>query len=111
MAAALKPPCQQPEGYWNSDLGSTTDYPGPESSGTSFFLYGLAWGLNNDILDETYLPVVANAWNFLANTVVQSSGRLGYVQPTGSAPGPTTATTTEDSAWVRSFWLRARWSC
>jgi len=89
---------QQPGGYWNSDLGGT-DNAGPESSGTSFFLYGLAWGLNNGVLDQnTYLPVVQNAWNFLANTAIQTSpsGLLGYVQPSGSAPGPTTATTTED---------------
>jgi unsaturated rhamnogalacturonyl hydrolase len=98
---------QQPGGYWNSDLGGT-DYAGPESSGTSFFLYGLAWGLNNGILDQnTYLPVVENAWNFLANTAIQPSGLLGYVQPTGSAPGATTATTTEDFG-VGAFLLAAR---
>lgn len=106
MAAALAR-CQQSGGYWNSDLGQTTDYPGPESSGTSFFLYGIAWGLNNKILSQTYLPVAENAWNFLANTAVQSSGLLGYVQPTGSAPGTTTATTTEDFG-VGAFLLAAR---
>ncbi len=107
MAAALAK-CQQPGGYWNSDLGQTTDYPGPESSGTSFFLYGLAWGLNNGILDQnTYLPIVEQAWTFLANTAIQPSGLLGYVQPTGSAPGPTTATTTEDFG-VGAFLLAAR---
>jgi rhamnogalacturonyl hydrolase YesR len=100
---------QQPGGYWNSDLGGT-DYAGPESSGTSFFLYGFAWGLNNGILDQnTYLPVVLNAWNFLANTAIQTSppGLLGYVQPSGSAPGATTATTTEDFG-VGAFLLAAR---
>jgi rhamnogalacturonyl hydrolase YesR len=106
MAAALAA-CQQPGGYWNSDLGGT-DNAGPESSGTSFFLYGIAWGLNNGILDQaTYLPVAENAWNFLANTAVQPSGLLGYVQPTGSGPGPTTATTTEDFG-VGAFLLAAR---
>jgi rhamnogalacturonyl hydrolase YesR len=97
---------QQPGGYWNADLGGT-DYAGPESSGTSFFLYGFAWGLNNGVLPTTYLPVVENAWNFFANTAIQSSGLLGYVQPTGSAPGPTTATTTEDFG-VGAFLLAAR---
>ncbi|MGA8103264.1 MAG: glycoside hydrolase family 88 protein [Candidatus Acidiferrales bacterium] len=106
MAAALAA-CQQPGGYWNSDLGGV-DYAGPESSGTSFFLYGIVWGLNNGILDQaTYLPVVENAWNFLANTAVQPSGLLGYVQPTGSAPGPTTPTTTEDFG-VGAFLLAAQ---
>jgi rhamnogalacturonyl hydrolase YesR len=100
---------QQPGGYWSSDLGGT-DYAGPESSGTSFFLYGFAWGLNNGILDQnTYLPVVQNAWNFLANTAIQTSppGLLGYVQPPDGAPGPTTATTTEDFG-VGAFLLAAR---
>jgi unsaturated rhamnogalacturonyl hydrolase len=106
MAAALAA-CQQPGGYWNSDLGGTDD-AGPESSGTSLFLYGIAWGLNNGILDQaTYLPVVENAWNFLANTAIQTSGRLGYVQPPGNSPGPTTATTTGDFG-VGAFLLAAR---
>ena len=98
---------QQPAGYWNSDLGGT-DYAGPESSGTSFFLYGLAWGINSGILSQTtYLPAVENAWNFLANTAMQSSGLLGYVQPSGSGPGATTATTTEDFG-VGAFLLAAK---
>jgi rhamnogalacturonyl hydrolase YesR len=98
---------QQLGGYWNSDLGGT-DFAGPESSGTSFFLYGLAWGLNNHVLDpNTYLPVVAQAWNFLANTAIQPSGLLGYVEPSASGPGATTATTTEDFG-VGAFLLAAR---
>jgi len=100
---------QQPGGYWNSDLGGT-DFAGPESSGTSFFLYGLAWGLNNGILDQnTYLPVVENAWNFFTNTAIQPSGLLGYVQnsPPNNGPGPTTATTTFDYG-VGAFLLAAR---
>ncbi len=107
MAVALAA-CQQSGGYWNSDLGNPNDYPGPESSGTSFFLYGLVWGINNGILPaSTYEPVVAKAWNFLANTAVQPSGLLGYVQPSGSAPGPTTSSTTEDFG-VGAFLLAAR---
>ena len=100
---------QQPGGYWNSDLGGT-DYAGPESSGTSFFLYGLAWGLNNGILDQnTYLPVVEKAWNFLANTAIQPSGLLGYVQQStaSNGPGPTSATTTFDYG-VGAFLLAGR---
>ena len=105
MAAALADR-QQPAGYWNSDLGGT-DYAGPETSGTSFFLYGIAWGLNNGILDRgAYLPVVEKAWNFLANTAIQPSGLLGYVQPAASAPGPTSASTTEDFG-VGAFLLGA----
>jgi rhamnogalacturonyl hydrolase YesR len=100
---------QQPGGYWDSGLGAT-DVPGPESSGTSFFLFGLAWGLNNGILDQNaYLPVVEMAWNFLANTAIQPSGLLGYVQnsPACACPGPTTATSSFDYG-VGAFLLAGR---
>ena len=100
---------QQPGGYWNSDLGGI-DYAGPESSGTSFFLYGLAWGLNNGILDQnTYLPVVEKAWNFFATTAIQPSGRLGYVQPSPpcNCPGPTSVNDSADYG-VGAFLLAAR---
>ena len=108
MAAALAER-QQPGGYWNCDL-TGTDYAGPESSGTAFFLYGLAWGLNNGILDQnTYLPVVEKAWNFLANTAIQPSGLLGYVQSSNAAngPGPTSATSTYNYG-VGAFLLAGR---
>jgi unsaturated rhamnogalacturonyl hydrolase len=105
MAQALAA-CQQPGGYWNSDLTGTDD-AGPESSGTSFFLYGFAWGINNGVLDEnTYLPVTEKAWNFLANTAIQTSGLLGYVQPTVVGSGPPSATSTADFG-VGAFLLAA----
>jgi hypothetical protein len=105
MARALAA-LQQPGGYWNQDLEGT-DEAGPESSGTSFFLYGFAWGINNGILDQdTYLPVVENAWNFLANTAIQPSGLLGYVQ-SYILPAAITATSTYDFG-VGAFLLGAR---
>jgi rhamnogalacturonyl hydrolase YesR len=51
MAAALAS-VQRSDGFWNVDLGDPLDYPGPESSGTAFFLYGMAWGLNKGLLDR-----------------------------------------------------------
>jgi len=101
---------QKPGGYWDSGLGATDPNPGPESSGTSLFLYGLAWGLNNGILDQnTYLPVVERAWNFFANTAIQPSGLLGYVQnsPACNCPGPTSVTSTYDYG-VGAFLLAGR---
>jgi rhamnogalacturonyl hydrolase YesR len=105
MAAALLE-IQQPGGYWNADLGGT-DYAGPESSGTAFFLFGMAWGLNAGLLPPTYLPVVANAWNFFVNTAIQESGFLGYVQPSGSAPAAAPEDNTEDFG-VGAFLLAAK---
>jgi len=97
MAAALKAD-QQPSGFWYVDLGDPTVYPGPETSGTAFFTYGIAWGIDHGILDPAvYGPVVAKAWNAMAATSVQPDGSLGYVQGPASGPGdsqPVTAGST-----------------
>ena len=55
-------------------------------------LYGMAWGINNGILDRaTYLPVVKAGWQGLVSHV-DANGRLGYVQGVGAAPAPASAT-------------------
>ena len=99
MAAALVSR-QRSDGFWNVDLQDPLDFPGPETSGTSFFVFGMAWGLNHSILDRpTYLPVVVTAWDALVQTAVQPSGFLGYVQGVGNSPSssqPVTATSTAD---------------
>jgi hypothetical protein len=91
MAVALKA-VQRSDGFWNVNLAYTNDYPGPESSGTACFTYGLAWGINHGYLDSnTYLPTVINGWNVLAIGALHHStgadnGFLGYEQSTGSKP-------------------------
>ena len=86
MAAALASK-QRSDGFWNVNLGDAQDFPGPESSGTAFFAYGIAWGLNNGFLDRTtYLPIVNRAWNALVTVAVQTNGSLGYVQGPGDKP-------------------------
>ncbi len=85
MMAALVP-IQRPDGYWNASLHDPTNFGGKEITGTSLFVYGMAWGLNNKILDEkTYYPVVAKAWNAMA-PAVHPNGFLGWVQGTGKEP-------------------------
>src|SRR5208337_566528 len=55
---------QRPDGFWNVNLAYANDYPGPESSGTACFTYGMAWGINRGYLDtNTYLPAVIKGWN------------------------------------------------
>ncbi|AKJ65652.1 glycoside hydrolase family 88 protein [Kiritimatiella glycovorans] len=95
MAASLKR-IQQPDGYWRTNLGDPDEYTDPETSGTGFFVYGLAWGINHGYLDrETYLPTVEKGWKALVKAV-QPGGRLGFVQPIGAAPtGGLTAQQTE----------------
>lgn len=85
MAALL--PLQRTDGYWNVSLTDSTDFGGKEVTGTSLFVYGMAWGVNNKILDaKTYVPVIAKAWNAMAKEAVHPNGFLGYVQGTGKEP-------------------------
>ena len=96
MAAALKNR-QREDGFWNPSLDDANEYTGPETSGTAFFTYGLAWGINNHLLDSaTYYPVVAKAWNGLTTIALQSTGFLGYVQGVGAAPALASASSTQD---------------
>ena len=80
---------QRPEGYWTRSMMDPDHAPGPETSGTAFFTYGLLWGVNNGYLDkEQYLPVIRKAWNYLSKTALQKDGRVGYVQPIGEKAIP-----------------------
>ncbi len=87
MAEKLKE-TQREDGTWSGGiLGNTADYPTIETSGTAFFTFGMAWGINNGFLDKaTYEPVLFKAWHALSNCV-NEDGMLGYVQPIGAAPG------------------------
>jgi unsaturated rhamnogalacturonyl hydrolase len=104
MAGAIKA-VQRADGFWNVNLGYTNDYPGPESSGTACFTYGLAWGINHGYLDAgTYLPSVIAGWNALSVAALHHStgsdnGFLGYEQGSGSQPAsaqPVTYTSVPD---------------
>ena len=78
---------QTPQGHWAMSLLGQKFYPTPETSGSSFFTYGLAWGINKGILDKaTYGSVVQKAWNAMVS-YVNSDGMLTYVQPIGAEPG------------------------
>ena len=78
---------QTPEGHWSMSLLGQEFYPTPETSGSSFFTFGLAWGINNGILDRsTYGPAVEKGWKAMVSHV-NSEGMLAYVQPIGAAPG------------------------
>jgi rhamnogalacturonyl hydrolase YesR len=98
MAATLKE-IQRSDGFWNVSLVDPDDYGGPETSGTSFFAYGMAWGINNHLLDSaTYYPVVEKAWNGLVSIAVHNDGKLGYVQQVGKEPASSQPVTYETTA-------------
>lgn len=86
MSKALKK-CQREDGFWNVSLHDPTNFGGKETSGTALFVYGMAWGIRNGILDrKEYLPLVIKAWNAMAKDAVHPNGFLGYVQGTGKEP-------------------------
>ena len=85
MAASLARR-QGSDGLWRANLGDDAHIPTPESSGTGFFTYAMAWGVNNGVLDrKTYLPVVHRAWKGLCG-VVDKSGKVCWGQYVGRAP-------------------------
>jgi rhamnogalacturonyl hydrolase YesR len=78
---------QGSDGLWRPGLLNADAYPLPEVSGSAFFIYAFAWGINHGILDRsTYLPVVRKGWSGLLSHVYED-GRLGCIQPIGAAPG------------------------
>ncbi|MBK1789939.1 glycoside hydrolase family 88/105 protein [Persicirhabdus sediminis] len=78
---------QAEEGYWPMSLLAGHSYKTPETSGTAFFVYGFAWGVNQGLLDrEQYMPAIKKGWSCLLEKV-HDDGMLGYVQPIGAAPG------------------------
>jgi rhamnogalacturonyl hydrolase YesR len=77
---------QQADGLWRASLLDPESYPGGEVSGSGFFCYALAWGINQGLLDKkTYLHTVEKAWVAL-NDCVNDEGRVGWVQPVGADP-------------------------
>jgi len=88
MASAIKH-SQQKEGYWTRSMLDPQHAPGPETSGTAFFTYGLLWGINNGILKEKkFFPAAKSGWNYLSQIAFQNDGRVGFVQPIGEKAIP-----------------------
>jgi rhamnogalacturonyl hydrolase YesR len=76
---------QKPDGYWPTSLLAPENAP-PESSGTGFFVYGLAWGIDIGLLDRaTYEPAALRGWQALEKAV-DADGRLGWVQQVSDRP-------------------------
>lgn len=86
MAEALVP-IQRKDGFWNVSLHDPKHYGGKELSGTALFIYGMAYGVNNGILDkETYLPIIEKGWVAMTTEGLHANGFLGYLQSTGKEP-------------------------
>jgi rhamnogalacturonyl hydrolase YesR len=75
---------QGEQGYWPVSL--LDPQKTPETSGTGFFVYGLAWGVNHGLLPAAqYRPAVDKGWSALT-AAIEPNGKLGWVQRVGAAP-------------------------
>jgi unsaturated rhamnogalacturonyl hydrolase len=78
---------QSKDGLWRSGLLDPDAYELPEVSGSAFFTYAIAYGINERILDRaTYLPVVEKSWKGMLSHIY-ADGRLGSIQPIDGQPG------------------------
>jgi rhamnogalacturonyl hydrolase YesR len=77
---------QTVDGSWHVSLLDPASYPAKETSGTAFYCYALAYGVNQGLLSyEKYDPVIEKAWVALVSSV-HSDGKLGNVQQIGDKP-------------------------
>ncbi len=99
---------QDTSGYWHASLLDPASYPNPEMSATGFFMYGLAWGVNNGYLDrKTYLPAVIRGWNAMQKAVLPD-GKVGWIQPIGENPKKVTRDMTEVYGVGAFYWQGRR---
>lgn len=100
--------CQQDEGYWTRSLLDPDHAPGPETSGTAFFTYGLLWGINHGFFQgQPYEDAANKGWQYLSQTALQADGRVGFVQPIGekAIPGQVVDTNSTANFGVGAFLL------
>lgn len=100
-------PLQQPDGLWRTSLLDPDDFKTSETSGSAFFTYAMAWGINNGLLGRAkFEPVVKKGWLGLTHAVTDE-GRLGYVQAVAAAPGKVNPNDTREYA-VGAFLLAGK---
>jgi rhamnogalacturonyl hydrolase YesR len=93
MAVRLKA-LQKADGYWPPSLLAPENSPA-ETSGTGFYVYGLAWGVNRGLLDAAeYRSSIDLGWAALARAVAKD-GRLGWVQQVSDRPDSVAETDTQ----------------
>jgi len=86
---------QNADGTWHAALLDPDSYPVKETSGTGFYCYALAYGINHGLLPyDKYHGVVEKAWAALVSSV-HADGKLGNVQQIGEKPETVTNDDTE----------------
>jgi len=94
MAARLRT-LQRPDGFWSPSLLAEAATSPPESSGTGFFVYGMAYGVGAGLLPRRdYERAIRAGWSALTQAV-QPDGMVGWVQQVGDGPDEVLATDTQ----------------
>lgn len=97
---------QTKDGTWHASLLDPASFPAPEASGTAFFTFAMAWGVNEGILERSkFEPVVNRAFAALCRNI-DPSGRVMWVQPVGADPRSVKSADT-DSYGVGGFLMAA----
>ena len=97
---------QNPDGLWRTSLLDHQD-PHGESSGSAFFAYAMAWGINRGLLpSERFHPAVMRAYDALAKNI-QPSGMLGFVQKISDGPDKQETNATSNEVYGSGAFLLA----
>jgi rhamnogalacturonyl hydrolase YesR len=92
---------QQPDGLGRPSLLDPTQVPLGETSGSGFFVFGLAWDVNHGPLDRAkHWPAITRGWAGLV-TGTKPDGFVGYVQTIGAA-APLKSESVQDSGSIPS---------
>jgi len=87
---------QGADGLWRMNLDDNDQFPNPETSGSGFFCFGLAWGVNHGVLSRReYFPAVERAWGALVRNL-SPQGRILWGQPEDSEPNPIVSDSTPE---------------
>ncbi|WP_380784877.1 glycoside hydrolase family 105 protein [Sphingomonas sp. R86521] len=86
---------QKADGYWAPSLLDNAPDTPSETSGTAFFTYALAWGVDSGLLArKIHRPAAIRGWAALGRSV-QPDGMLGWVQQVSDRPDRVSATDTQ----------------
>jgi len=77
---------QADNGLWHPGLLDPKTHPQPETSGSAFFVYAMAYAVNQGIIDrDRFVPVIEKAWGGLCSHL-QADGRFTGIKPVGDSP-------------------------
>lgn len=78
--------CQMEDGLWRSCVNDPEWYTMKETSGSSFFVFAIAKGINEGWLPREYfMPVALRGWSGLLSCVT-AEGKVGYSQLVAGSP-------------------------